>query len=99
MATVKKKVKKHIPTGAKQASNLGGRLDPSLRPTLEPKEWKLTLHRATDARMGFAHEDNFARFGKQHESNVKSFGWVYIPIARAKGMKTLVVTVTEMEPE
>ena len=89
MVVVKKKVKKApaskpVPVGMTQKST-------------EPKEWKLTLHRATDTTMGFAHQDNFARFGKQYESEVKSFGWVYVPLARAGKMKTLVVTVSEIE--
>lgn len=65
----------------------------------EPKEWKLTLPRGMNSAMGFSKEDNFAKFGKQYESDVKSFGWIYIPLARAKRIKTLEVRVIEEMPE
>lgn len=83
---IKKKkivVKKPVPPGYVKKST-------------EPKEWTLTLHRGTNTKMGFAHEDNFARFGVQYTSDVKSFGWVYIPLARGRKIQTLEVRVIEL---
>lgn len=68
-------------------------------PPAEPKEWKLTLHRATNCKMGDSQVDNFARFGKQFDSTGKSFGWVYVPLERAKHMQTLEVRVIELTDE
>jgi len=113
MAVVKKKMKKAAPKLFDSSCKNPKAVRPTLHPlevndpravgmtqkSKDPKEWKLTLHRATNTKMGFAHEDNFARFGKQYGSDVKSFGWVYVPLAIAKRMKTLIVTVSELADE
>ena len=64
----------------------------------EPREWQLVLYRATDAKIGTAEgPDTYARFGRQWANdNSKSFGWIYVPLDKAKDMKSLVVKVVEI---
>ncbi len=64
--------------------------------TINPMEWKLTLHRGTNCALDGSQADNFARFGKTFVNGVSSFGWIYIPLEKAKQMQTLEVKVIEL---